>query len=66
MQSPSPHDPCIVLATGKDAARRLRRWPMAHPCPPLRATRFNAAGRDEGTALGTNKGTTSDEELAVT
>lgn len=34
-----------VLAPVEDAVRRLRRWPVAIPRPPLRVVPRNVAGR---------------------
>jgi hypothetical protein len=65
MQPPSRCNPCAVLGAVTTAARRLRRWPAAsldRPC----ARRPSDPGRDEGTALGTNKGTTQMKILPAT
>jgi hypothetical protein len=56
MQSPSPRNPCTVLGAVKTAARRLRRWPAASLDRPY-ARSPSDPGRDEETAIGTNKGT---------
>jgi len=39
-----------VLAAVNDAARRLRRWPMGHHWPRLRAAPSRASGRGGETA----------------
>jgi hypothetical protein len=65
MQSPSPRNPCTVLGAVKTAARRLRRWPTASLDRAYPRRPFDP-GRDEGTALGSNKGTTQMKNLSVT
>src|ERR1700688_1557825 len=46
-----------VLAAVKDAARRLRRWPAAILDSGCARRHWPRAGRDEETALGSNKET---------
>ena len=66
MQSPSPRNPCTGLGAVKTAARRLRRWPTASLDRPCARHNRQCTGRDEGTAPGTNKGTTQMKNLSVT
>ncbi len=65
LQSPSLRNPCTVLGALNTTACRLRRWPAASLDRPY-ARRPSDPGRDEGTALGTNKGTTQMQNLSVT
>ena len=69
MQASDPLDPRAVLGAVKAQPGNAgaSRKPSAtagldRPC----ARRDRRAGRDEGTALGSNKGTAQDEEQAMT
>ena len=70
MQSSNPRDPRIVLETVKaqpgSARARTEVTATAGLDRPCARRDRRCAGRDEGTALGTNKGTTQDEEHAMT
>jgi hypothetical protein len=68
--SSNPLDPRAVLGAvkaqpGNAGASRKPSVTADLDCP-LRATRSTSAGRDEGTAIGSNKGTGRYEEQAMT
>lgn len=70
MQASDPLDPRAVLGTVKaqpgdaePAASQARRPALTAPARDAIAA---SAGRDEGTALGSNKGTARHEEQAMT
>ena len=70
MQSSDPLDPRAVLGAVKaqpgNAGASRKPSATAGLDRPLRATRSTSAGRDEGTAIGSNKGTGRYEEQAMT
>ena len=70
MQASDPLDPRAVLGAVKaqpgNAGASRKPSATAGLDRPLRTTRSTLCGRDEGTALGSNKGTARYEEQAMT